>query len=348
MIGIKEARRYKDISWLMSAIDVVDVLERMGAEKISINGDTVQCLCPDHFKFVNRISSHPNWICNIETGVTYCRTEPRGSNLLYTVSRVLDCPPKEAIHFMTGKDYNSLQAVALSNRIKRLKNNIKNVERSPVRLDDIQEDLENRYISEGCYRFFLHPPGKEPTNIRPETVDMYRIFERRWGYYSNRAIVPFFKHGELVGFVAIDLLGKDKWLIEHPVKEEDEYKKALYPLNFQGCDYLFGMDDCQKEADFLIVTEGAREVMKLHQEGFPNSVGCLKADLSDGQILILTNLAPKKIILMFDGDEAGYSAIEKNAKKLEPLFKVQKCFLPVGKDPKNLMGYDVKKYIFRG
>jgi DNA primase len=215
--------------------------------------------------------------------------------------------------------------------------------REPVRLDDIREDLVKRYISDACYDFFMNPVGKKPSNISRETVDRYRVFERKWGYYSNRAIVPFFMHGELVGFCAIDLLGEKRWLLEHPLKEPEEYKKTLYPSNFRARECLFGYDDVRVGCEQLYVTEGAREVMKINQELCPDAVGCLKADLSDEQILLLTKKNPKEIVLMFDGDEAGWAATDKNAKKLERLFSVRKCYLPIGVDPKNLDGPGMKK-----
>jgi DNA primase len=98
-----------------------------------------------------------------------------------------------------------------------------------------------------------------------------------------------------------------------------------------------------KGAEQLYVSEGAREVMKLWQEGFPNAVGCLKATISDEQMLLITELAPKEVVLVFDGDEAGYSATDKNAEKLQRTCRVRKCYLPIGVDPKNLNGKEIEK-----
>jgi hypothetical protein len=248
---------------------------------------------------------------------------------------------------MTGQDASRLQSAAILGKINRITKKRKEEDRDPVRLDDIKKDLKNRFISEACYQFFVHPPGKAPTNIRPETVDFFRVFERRWGYYGNRAIVPFFMRGELVGFCAIDLLGKKRWMLEHPLKDEDEYRKTLYPLNFRARECLFGFDECEKGAEHLFVLEGAREVMKVYQEYSSNAVAALKADLSDEQILLITELAPKEVVLMFDGDEAGWSATEKVAAKLTRTCKVRKCFLQIGKDPKNLNCNDIEKLVKR-
>lgn len=351
-LGIKERRRYHDIEWLMPSVDVVGALERLGVERISTNGDEVQALCPDHHIYLEREQSHPKWTCNVITGETFCFTEGRGSNLVWTVSRLLDCHPKRAVAFLSGAEteaeMTALLMSGMKSRMSRLRRD-KKAERKPVfGLDDIKRDLESRFVSEGLYQYFIHPPGKKrPTNINKETVDHYNVFQRSWGYYSNRAIIPFMLDSELVGFCAIDILGERNWLIQHPLKDEDEYRKVLYPKNFRSGEYLFGYEDCEQNPDFLILTEGAREVMKLFQLGYGNSVSVLGGNVGDGHIRLLSRKSPKKIILMFDGDEAGYSFTDKAAEKLSALFVVEKCLLPFGRDPKDLEEETLKKMVNR-
>jgi hypothetical protein len=351
-LGVKERRRYLNIEWLMPSVDVVGVLERLGIERISTNGDQVEALCPDHHIYLGREQSHPKWTCNIHTGETFCFTEGRGSNLVWTVSRVLDCHPKKAVAFMAGAenevDISALMMAGMKNRLARLRRGSPK-ERKPVfGLDDIKRDMENRFTSDGMYQFFIHPPGKRyPTDITRETVNHYRVFQRNWGYYTNRAIIPFMLEGKLEGFCAIDLLGKKNWLRDHPLKEEDDYKKVLYPKGFRSGEYLFGLDDCEQEPEFVILTEGAREVMKLWQLGYTNSVSVLGGNVGDGHMKLLAKKAPRKVILMFDGDEAGYNFTEKAAEKLKKLFSIEKCLLPFGRDPKDLEETTIDKLIKR-
>jgi DNA primase len=113
-----------------------------------------------------------------------------------------------------------------------------------------------------------------------------------------------------------------------------------YPENFLSSECLFGFDDCPKGADFIIVTEGAREVMKLAQEGFP-AVAILGAYVSPTHRTLLAELYPKRIVLMFDGDDAGSAITTRVADALTgggvySKATVQKCLLPRGRDPKNL------------
>ena len=47
-LGIRERLKYKDISWLMSSIDVENVLNRLGTTVSSKSGHVLRALCPDH------------------------------------------------------------------------------------------------------------------------------------------------------------------------------------------------------------------------------------------------------------------------------------------------------------
>ena len=345
---IEERQKAKDISWLMPSIDIEQVLARLGLEIHSRAGDEVMTFCPDHKIFTGRQPSHPKWGVNTTTGKTQCLTEGRGSNLVYTVCRVLgyegDGAIEKGIRFLLGVegdiDIGKLKIDALINAHTRLQTHAEMTKKPEISgLEDIEKGMETRNITEDVYRFFMHPPDKRyPTNIRRETVDRYKIFLRTWGQYTNRIIIPFPHKGKLVGFCAIDILGKSAWVLSHPLKTEKDYKKVLYPSNFRSDNYLFGIDDCEKCPDSLVLVEGAREVMKLSQEGFRNTVGILGAYLSDEKMKLITEISPKHIFLMFDGDRAGIEITDRIHDKLARLFKghLKKCFVPIGKDPKNL------------
>jgi DNA primase len=353
-ISIREQKKYRNISWLMPSVDIKDAVERLGSRIVSTSGKEMFGFCPDHHLFTNRKPSDPTWEINTETGKTLCFTEGRGSNLVWVACRLLDCVPKEAVKFLTGLsgDFDETEIELKSLKVRNSDIRRKDEqEKLRVRgLDSIEKDIEKRYLSPEAYQFFVHPPEKKyPTNISQQTVDRYKVFERTYGYYTGRVIIPFFMAGKVVGFCAIDIHGKDSWLRQHPGKLESKYKKVLYPLGFQRGTCLFGYDDCQKRTDLLIVVEGAREVMKLWQEGFTNSVAILGSFMSGIQYDMITRLSPKRVALMFDGDDAGVETTTKVSKTLGRLFKadgqIVKCFLPRGRDPKNLCADDFRKML---
>lgn len=341
----------KDISWLMAkGVDVPSVIAAMGSSAEGASGDEVRAYCPDHRFYTGKEQSHPDWTVNVKTGQTFCFTEGRGSNLVRTVSRVFGSKLEDAAKFMLGEssdyDFGSIGISAVLQAASRLR--LEQKERPAVMgLDLIAKEMENRSMSDRAYQFFVHPPGKKyPTNIFPETVDRYQIFERTWGFYSDRVIIPFVMQGYVAGFCALDVLGKQEWLERSLSRTEDDYRKVRFPMNFVSGNYLFGYDDCQVGSDFLIVSEGPREVMKLWQEGFTNSVAILGSYMSDKQMELISSLAPKEIVLMFDGDDAGVKTTRRISEKLSPIFNVRSCEVPRGMDPKNLAREDFEKLVF--
>lgn len=355
----KQRLRYMNIEWLMPSIDVVQSLERLGVEVDRIDGDEVYGLCPDHHLFVGRQPSHPKWSVNMVTGVTNCFTEHRGSNLVFIVCRLLGKDPDEAALWLTGKDVEGdLLAIRLSGlrkkcskalsfeerEKKRMEDRAKRVEVNKVLLNSIGGDLKNPHMSKKGYEYFIHPPGKKPTNIKKETVDYWKCFSRDYGYYKDRVIIPIFMRQELVGFTAMDILGKEEWLRSHPTKSPKQYRKVLHSSGYRSAECLFGFDEVPYQPEYLVITEAPREVMKLWQEGF-SAVSLQKASLSPEQHCLLAEKNAKYIVLMFDGDDVGYEKTREQAKKLSVNFSVKPIFIPRGYDPKNLFRNDFLKLI---
>jgi len=340
MLGIKQQQRFKDISWLMPRIDVCSVLERLGIKVEEDVRGQLWAFCPDHHMYTGRRPSDPKWAVNKKTGETYCFTESRGSNLFWTVKRLKGFESlDDTLKWIMGTDSSHELAViklaGVKNRVDELKKaSVVNEKSKIFKFAITEEDIEKGKVFQSGYEFFMRPPEKRPTNIRKETVDRYKVIQRNWGFYVNRVIVPFFLKGGYRGFVGIDILGSKKWAELHPSSKK--YTKTRYPPGFSCVDYLFGYDDVEVGADFVIVTEGVREVMKLWQEGFRNVVAVLHSGIADGQITLLSELTPKRVVLMFDGDEAGVDATERVTKKIEGLFHVMPVFLPKKTDPKVL------------
>lgn len=337
----------------MPKVNVRDVLAKLGVSVERVSGDEVRAFCPDHHVFTGHNSSHANWNVNTRTGKTFCFTEGRGSNLVFVVCNALDCGTVDAVEFLTGSngelDIGGLSMSAIRQRMSSIRHAESEVEKPAVKgLSAIADEMVSQYMSEVAYGFFVHPPGKKyPTNIVPGTVDRYQVFERTWGFYANRVVIPFVMRGYLAGFCALDILGKEEWLRTHPLKSEDDYRKVRYPMNFISGDCLFGFDDCKVGADFVAVVEGPREVMKLWQEGFPNAVAILGSYLSDNHLTLLGELHPRKVVLMFDGDDSGLATTERIADKLKRNFAVEKSFVPRGKDPKNLGREDFERLLLK-
>ena len=341
--GVKDRFLFRDIAWLMGDLDVELVLDRMGIKPVKRRGNQIIALCPDHFLFVNRQPSHPKWELDLKTGKTFCFTEGRGSNLVYTVSRLRGCSAREGAAWMLeldeAGDVERYRLKRLSERIAVIQGGGASDDENPVDfLEEMREEIENGVVYESGYEFFRHPPGKDkmPTRILPKTVRYFRVVQKTSGFYANRVIVPFFTKHELVGFCAIDILGEEEWFKRNPAAERSEYKKVRYPLGSKTGRCIFGFDEIAQGAEFVILVEGARDVMKLWQEGFPDSGAVLGSSISSAQIVLLSEKHPRRVVVMMDGDQAGLDASCRIAGKLCDVFKVEVAKPPWGFDPKNL------------
>lgn len=348
--SLKETQRFSDIEWLMPSVDIGRVESLLGLRITKRTQDELTGFCPDHYLFTGREPSDPKWGLNLRTGQTFCFTEGRGSNIVFIGARLLKKSPTEVAGLFTGNadlDLSELSMTAIVNKAKRLLDGVSyseyesssNSEKNPV-LDDIEADIVRRPITQRTYDFFMTPPGKKyPTNISKETVDRYMVFERTWGYYADRAIIPYFMRGKLVGFAALDILGKEEWQKKHPALDEKDYRKVRYPEGWSLGDCLFGFDFCERKCDTIFILEGAREVMKLTQEGFKNAVAISGAYMSQNQYYALAELCPREVVLMFDGDDAGYAITDRMVKMLSGNYaesSIIPCYLPRGRDPKTL------------
>lgn len=345
--GLKETQRFSDIEWLMPSINLDHVEQILDLNITRKSGTEWTGFCPDHFLFTGREPSDPKWNLNTLTGQTFCFTEGRGSNLVFIGARLLKKSPTEVAAMFTGNADLSLETLSMTAVLKKAERLLSSEpEEQPQQhqtfrnFDDIASEIIKRPISQRTYDFFMNPPGKAySTNIKPETVDRYKVFERMWGFYADRAIIPYFMRSKLVGFAALDILGKQKWLEKHPSQTEKDYRKVRYPEGWYLSECLFGFDNCEKKCDTLFILEGAREVMKLTQEGFSNAVAISGAYMSQTQYLCVAELNPREVVLMFDGDDAGVNITQRTEKILTQNFaksSVVPCYLPRGRDPKTL------------
>jgi hypothetical protein len=353
---VEEFQKYEDISWLMPSVDVSSVLRRLGLRIAYRKGEQIFSSCPDHRMFTGHDSRHPDkWTVNTKTGKTYCFTEARGDNLFLLVYRLMNgnkkegeswLPSDDVVRFLVnapdGTSMDEIHTYGLINRMHSVMDSLKPKEDEEVLnkvrdLDDVEASLQNRFTPSSMYRFFMEPPGKKkPTNIGKPTVDHFKVYMKTNGFYADRAIVPYFFHGELFSFCAIDILGEAEWLRKHPFNTAKDYRKTRFPDGSSTKGYLFGIDEVEESCNTMILVEGARERMKLWQEGFRNTLGINGVNFGPEKLKLLASKNPENVIIMLDGDDAGYQASKKIGAALRDFFNVYIASPGDGLDPKNL------------
>lgn len=93
-----------------------------------------------------------------------------------------------------------------------------------------------------------------------------------------------------------------------------KYMNSPETLLFQKRRTLYAADlarQAARQAGWVAVMEGYTDVIAAHQAGLENVVGTLGTALGDEHIQLLRRLA-EKVVLVFDGDEAGQKAADRS------------------------------------
>lgn len=150
--------------------------------------------------------------------------------------------------------------------------------------------------------------------------------------FRNRAMFPILDiFGRPIAFGA-RLLEDDKnqaKYINSPQTPLYDKSRVLYGL-FQAKNAIM-------QNDLAIITEGYADVITMHKFGFKNTVSSSGTALTEQQLNLLSRYT-KRILLLFDGDEAGLKAAERALKlALENNFEVNVLTLPDGNDPDSFL-----------
>lgn len=97
----------------------------------------------------------------------------------------------------------------------------------------------------------------------------------------------------------------------------------------------------QKMAEVLVLVEDQISAIKTSK--IVLSASLLGTNLKEEGLSLFRKIGITKIILMMDGDKAGYKATSTLNNMLSPFFKVYTSYLPLGKDPKDLSLEDLRR-----
>ena len=134
--------------------------------------------------------------------------------------------------------------------------------------------------------------------------------KQNYDRFRNRLMIPIFdRRNRIIGYGGRAL-------------DDGEPKYLNSPENeiFHKSQELFGLNLAQKEIriqDTVVVVEGYFDVISLHQLGITNVVATMGTAITVEQINILFKIC-KKIILCFDGDDAGITATFRAIERILP------------------------------
>jgi DNA primase len=164
--------------------------------------------------------------------------------------------------------------------------------------------------------------------VRPSQKDTTKYFD----LFRDRVMFPIIDlRGKVIGFG-----GRQS----PQLKEGPKYLNSTDSLLFQKSKVLYGLYQAQKhirEQDSVIVVEGYFDVCALHAAGFKNTVATCGTALTVDHLRLLQKFT-KKIIILFDGDDAGVSATLRSMELgLQHGITLYGAQLPLEKDPDEIL-----------
>jgi DNA primase len=169
-------------------------------------------------------------------------------------------------------------------------------------------------------------PYLNDRGLSAETVAAFGLGYCNRGLMKGRICIPIHDAaGNLVAYAG-------RWADAGELPEgEDKYK---LPAKFQKSRLLFNLNRIE-DAAHLVAVEGFWSAIRLHTLGIP-TVALMGWSLSADQIALLRERGTRSLVLLLDGDEAGYQARERLLPELANSFFVRSPKLPEGEKPDTL------------
>jgi len=183
-----------------------------------------------------------------------------------------------------------------------------------------------------------HPYLKE-RGLRKETIKEFGLGYCKRGLMKGRIVIPIHNEkGELIAYAG--RYPGDPPENEPKYKFPPKFKKSLAVFN------LNGVKDVAKDKR-LILVEGFFDVFKLWQAGFKNVVALMGTSMSDEQEKLIVEVIGEngKVVLMFDGDEAGAKATAEAVERLIDKVYLKVIRLEMGLQPDKLAGKKIEEVL---
>ena len=258
----------------MTPDEMLDVLDRLGIQVESANGDEITAHCPAHKERTGKEDANPSWFINAHSGKHICFSchFKGGLNTL--------------IKYCAGEEYEDVGAWLnlgernLSKRFSRL---------SAPPIEDVKPSFE---VTESMLSAFSAPPisALRSRGITAGAASQYGVY---WNEEHESWILA------LRDAITNKLIG---W------QEKFTTQKRVYnhPTGVSKANALFGYD--QYRSGDMFVLESPLDVVRLASLGISGGVAICGSAISVGQVNLIRGA--DRIVMAMDNDEAGYKASE--------------------------------------
>ena len=205
--------------------------------------------------------------------------------------------------------------------------------------DNNQKDI--KYYSWDKFNNYFPSVLKYPEAVtylrnRGITIDSMRVYNLRFGIRKNkfkqRVIIPISQGNRLVSWAGRLIYNS------YCRKKTIKYGTPYYTLFGSNQLVIFG----KRKLDYLILVEGEFDTIYLSQYGL-NVVGEMGSGKINKYRVSLLKKLTKKVVLAYDGDNAGRDSMQINYKYISKYMPVDCISLPEGKDPNTLSTDEVEK-----
>ena len=255
----------------MTVEEMEDLLDRLGIEIISINGDEIKSHCPAHLERKGKEDANPSWYINADTGVHNCFSCHFKGHVGSLVEYVQGVDSELAKKWVNSGERN------LTRAFEKLT--------SPTPLQE-----QSIPITESMLSAFVSPPDYAliSRGITPIAADYYGIL---WNPSNESWILPIRDpySNKLIGW-------QEKWFKERRFNN--------FPPKIKKSSTLFGYENYR--GPDMIVVESPLDVARLASLGLLGGVAVCGSAVSKEQINLIRS--SEHIIFAMDNDEAGLSS----------------------------------------
>ena len=303
------------ISQVRSAADIVDVISQ--STPLKQTGKTFKGLCPFHRE------KTPSFNVNREKGFFYCFGCGTGGDVFKFVMLTERFNFPEAVEYVANRagiplprkkekardsDRDNLlesieEAAAAFHRALEWKPNAAD---TYLRKRGIDEELWKKYgfgYAPDSWDYILKLLGRKFPAKQLEAAGLALPRKTGDGHYDrfrNRLIVPIHSEvGNVVGFGGRTLDGSDPKYLNSPESEIFNKSRLLYNYHRSR--------DSIRRMERAVLVEGYFDCISLDHAGVDGVVASMGTSLTTGQAALIRRLA-KRVVVCYDGDEAGRSA----------------------------------------
>jgi len=328
-----------NVEELLEKVDIVDIVSDY--VKLKKSGKNFKALCPFHSE------KTPSFFVNPEKQIFHCFGCGIGGNAIKFLMNIEKISFYEALNIIAKKvgieisRKENIEESAEKKKILKINEYTANIynkilfsQYGKIALEYLyRRNLNDEYIKKFMIGFA--PQGNfllnkiEEEKLNKEDFIVAGLIDEKGeeDTFKNRIILPIYNmKNEIIGFGAraIDEGILPKYL---NIRENILFNKSasLYGINWAK--------EFIKSKGFVIFVEGYFDVLKMHINGLCNSVAPMGTAITDLHLNILKKLTDK-ILLLFDGDDAGVRACMRNLENiLKNGFEIKICMLPAGFDP---------------